>query len=91
MTKAELIEKVAMQSGVSNSQAEKVLRNLTNTITNTLSKGDSVTLLGFGTFSVSKRASRTGRNPRTGEIMNMRATNVLTFKAGKSLKNTIKG
>lgn len=89
MTKAELIEKVSGDSGVSKALAEKVLNAVTENVSRCLRKGDKITLTGFGTFSVSKRKARTGRNPQTGQVINIKATRVPRFKAGKSLKDSI--
>jgi DNA-binding protein HU-beta len=87
MNKNELIGAVAEASGLSRSDATKAVEGVFDTITGALSKGDEVRLVGFGTFSVSKRKASTGRNPRTGETMTIAASNQPKFKAGKALKD----
>lgn len=89
MTKAELIEKVAGDCGVSKALAEKVLNSCTDQITKCLRRNDKITLTGFGTFSVAKRKARTGRNPQTGAEIKIKATRVPKFKAGKALKDVV--
>ena len=89
MTKAELIEKVAKDNDLSKALAEKVINSVTWNITNCLKKGDKITLTGFGTFSVSKRKARTGRNPQTGQAIEIKATRVPRFKSGKALKDSV--
>jgi len=89
MTKAELIEKVASKTKVSKADAGRVLSGFLESVTQSLSKGDSVTLVGFGTFSVGKRAARKGRNPQTGASINIPATKVPRFKSGKDLKDAV--
>jgi len=89
MTKAELIEKVAKDAKVSKSVATSALTSVLDSITASLSKGKTVTLVGFGTFSVSKRAARKGRNPQTGKEINIKASKVPRFKAGKGLKTAV--
>ncbi len=91
MNKQELIAAVANDSGLTKVEAEKALNSVTANITSALKKSDKVTLVGFGTFSTSDRAARTGRNPRTGETIHIAATTVPKFKAGKELKTAIKG
>ncbi|MCH8272975.1 MAG: HU family DNA-binding protein [Candidatus Marinimicrobia bacterium] len=91
MNKQELIAAIADDSGLTKVEAEKALNSVTSNITAALRKKDKVTLVGFGTFSTSDRAARTGRNPRTGETINIAATTVPKFKAGKELKLAIKG
>ena len=90
MTKDELIEKVASGAGLSKADAARAITATLNTITSALKKGQSVTLVGFGTFKVSKRKARKGRNPRTGEVINIKAAKVPRFSAGKSLKDAVK-
>ncbi len=85
MNKAELIEKVAEKSGLSKSDADKALGTILNTIADAVATGEKVTLIGFGTFSVSERAAREGRNPQTGETMQIPAKKVVKFKAGSKL------
>ena len=89
MNKAELIEAVADSADLSKAAAGRALDAAIDVIKNALKKGDTVTLVGFGTFSVRKRAARTGRNPRTGEAIKIKASKVPGFKAGKALKDAI--
>lgn len=89
MTKAELIEKMAKDGNVSKADATRLLTSFVDSVTGALSKGDSVTLVGFGTFSVSNRAARKGRNPQTGAAINIAAAKVPRFKAGKGLKDKV--
>ena len=90
MTKDELIEKVASGVELSKADAARAITATLNAITSALKKGQSVTLVGFGTFKVSKRKARKGRNPRTGEVINIKAAKVPRFSAGKSLKDAVK-
>ena len=85
MNKAELVDKIAADADISKKEANAVLDSFTEAIAKTLKKGDKVTLVGFGTFSVSKRAARTGRNPQTGATIKIKAKKVAKFKAGKEL------
>jgi len=89
MNKAELIDAVANSADLSKASAARALDAALDSITKTLKKGDAVTLVGFGTFIVRKRAARTGRNPRTGEAIKIKASKVPAFKAGKALKDAI--
>jgi DNA-binding protein HU-beta len=89
MTKAELIELMAKESKLKKAEAERALSAFLNTVTKTLKKGDKVTLTGFGTFSVTKRKARKGRNPQTGEEIKIKASKVVKFKAGQTLKDKI--
>lgn len=89
MNKAQLIEKLASDTGLSKKDAGAALDSFTDTVTKTLKKGDKVTLVGFGTFSVSKRAARKGRNPQTGEVIKIKAKKVAKFKAGKELSEKV--
>lgn len=89
MTKDELIEAVSKDC-CSKKEAMDAVNAVFDSITQALSKGDKVALTGFGIFSVSKRAARQGRNPRTGETIKIAATNVPKFKAGKALKDAVK-
>ncbi len=89
MNKAELVAKLAEDAGITKAQANAALDSFTETITKTLKSGDKVTLVGFGTFSVSKRQARTGRNPQTGEAIKIKAKKVARFKAGKELSAKI--
>jgi len=85
MNKAELVSKIADDAGLSKSQANSALDSFIDAVTRTLKSGNKVTLVGFGTFSVSKRNARTGRNPQTGETIKIKAKKVARFKAGKEL------
>lgn len=89
MTKAELINAVAKECKCSKALAEKTLNSVTGTISRCLKKGDKITLTGFGTFSVSKRKARIGRNPQTGAEIKIKATRVPKFKAGQALKDAV--
>jgi DNA-binding protein HU-beta len=89
MNKAELVAQLSEDAGITKTQANAVLDSFTATVTKTLKKGDKVTLVGFGTFSVSKRAARTGRNPQTGAAIKIKAKKVAKFKAGKELSAKI--
>jgi len=90
MTKAELVEKIAKDTKVLKASAEKAVNTLIAEIAKTLKKGNKVTLVGFGTFSVSKRKARTGRNPRTGATIRIPAHKTPKFTAGKALKDAVK-
>ena len=90
MNKGELIEAVAKDAGISKALAGKVLDSTIDAIEKTLGKGDRVALVGFGTFSVSTRKARTGRNPRTGKEIKIPATKVARFKAGNKLGQAVK-
>ncbi len=85
MNKADLVAKIAEDAGISKTQANDALDAFTGAITKTLKGGGKVTLVGFGTFTVSKRAARTGRNPQTGAAIKIKAKKVARFKAGKEL------
>ena len=89
MSKQELIGSVADTSGLSKGDASKAVESVFDSITAALRKGDEVRLVGFGTFSVSKRKASTGRNPRTGEPMTIKASSQPKFKAGKGLKDAV--
>ena len=90
MTKAELTDKIAISAGISRTAASNALNSLLENITKTLQKGQKVTLLGFGTFSVQQRKARTGRNPKTGEEIKIPASKSPKFTAGTALKNSLK-
>ncbi|MDR0419289.1 MAG: HU family DNA-binding protein [Prevotellaceae bacterium] len=85
MNKAELIDAMANKAHLTKVDAKKALDAFTETVTKSLKKGDRVALVGFGTFSVSQRSARTGRNPRTGEPIKIKAKKVAKFKAGSDL------
>jgi len=89
MNKGELIEAVSESADLSRSEATKAVDAVLDNITKTLSSGNSVSLVGFGTFSVKSRAARQGRNPRTGETIQIAASKVPGFKAGKALKDAV--
>jgi len=89
MNKGELIESVAAAAGMSRADATKAVDAVLDSITRTLAGGGGVSLVGFGTFSVKARAARMGRNPRTGEAIQIKASNVPGFKAGKALKDAV--
>ena len=90
MKKPELIDAVATKSDLTKQDSKKAVDALFETISNTLAKEEKIQLLGFGTFEVRERAERTGRNPQTGEEMNIPASKVPAFKPGKELKEAIK-
>ncbi len=89
MNKTELIEHIAAKSDISKVAATRALASIIDAVKKTLKKGDTVTLVGFGTFSVSKRAARVGRNPRTGAALKIKAAKVPRFKPGKGLKDAL--
>jgi DNA-binding protein HU-beta len=89
MNKQDLIASVADASGLTKGDASKAVEGVFDAITHALKKGDEVRLVGFGTFSVSKRKASTGRNPRTGEPMQIKASAQPKFKAGKGLKDAV--
>ncbi len=90
MTKEELIDKIASGARLSKADAARAINATIGSITSALKKGQSVALVGFGSFKVSKRKARKGRNPRTGEIITIKAMKVPRFSAGKSLKDAVK-
>lgn len=89
MNKTELVAKIAEQADISKAAAERALAATVASITGALKAGDSVTLVGFGTFSVTRRAARQGKNPRSGAAIKIPARNVPKFKPGKSLKDAV--
>ncbi|HRD73569.1 MAG: HU family DNA-binding protein [Lysobacteraceae bacterium] len=89
MNKQELIAAVAAQAELSKADAARAVDAFVSTISDALAAGDSVTLVGFGTFAVKARAARTGRNPQTGEEIKIKASKNPTFKAGKALKDAL--
>jgi DNA-binding protein HU-beta len=89
MNKQELIEQIAKGADISKAAAAKVVNAFTDSVTQALKKGDNVTLIGFGTFTVTKRAARTGRNPQTGKELKIAARKAPGFRAGKSLKDAL--
>ena len=90
MTKAELIDKVAKDAKITKAAAGKAIDAVVDGITKALKKGDRVALVGFGTFSVSKRKARTGRNPQTGKPIKIAARKVAKFKAGSALNKAVR-
>ncbi|MEJ1096489.1 MULTISPECIES: HU family DNA-binding protein [unclassified Pseudoxanthomonas] len=89
MNKSELIDAVADEAEVSKAEAGRAVDAVISSITKALKKGDSVTLVGFGTFQVRERAARTGRNPKTGDTIKIDASKNPAFKAGKALKDAV--
>lgn len=89
MNKSELIDQIAKAAGISKAAAGRSLDATTDAITKALKKSDTVTLIGFGSFYVGKRAARSGRNPRTGATINISAANSPKFRAGKALKDAV--
>ncbi|MCC7331208.1 MAG: HU family DNA-binding protein [Flavobacteriales bacterium] len=90
MNKGELIDAIAKGAGLTKSDAGNAINAFVAAVSKSLKKGDSVQLIGFGTFSVSKRAARTGRNPQTGKEIKIAAKKVAKFKAGKALADVVK-
>ena len=89
MNKSELIDAIADSSGLTKADSGRALDGLIDAVTNALKSGDGVSLIGFGTFSVKRRAARQGRNPQTGKTITIKAANVPSFKAGKALKEAV--
>jgi len=89
MNKTELVDAIAKQSGLSKKDAEKALKAFTEVVGDELKAGNKVQLVGFGTFEVSERAAREGRNPQTGETMKIAASKAPKFSAGKALKDLV--
>lgn len=89
MNKQELIENIAVSADITKAAAGRALDSVIDSITGSLKRGDSVVLVGFGTFSVRQRAARTGRNPQTGQEIQISAAKVPAFKAGKALKDAV--
>ena len=89
MNKGDLVEVVSNEAGLSKADASRAVDSVIGAITNALKGGMQVSLVGFGTFTVKKRAARTGRNPRTGEAIEIRASKVPGFRAGKALKDAV--
>ena len=91
MNKSQLIDRIAENADISKAAASRVLDSYIDAVTSTLSKGDTVALVGFGTYSLRVRSAREGRNPQTGETIDIAAANVPTFKAGKALRDAVNG
>lgn len=89
MNKSELIERMASDADISKAAAERALESFTTSVQSTLKKGGSVTLVGFGSWSVTKRAARTGRNPKTGEAIKIKARKAPKFSPGKAFKDAL--
>ena len=89
MNKTELVDAIAADTGLSKKDTEAAEKSFIETVTKQLTKGESVQLIGFGTFEVGKRAARTGRNPQTGEEIKIAAAKTPKFKAGKALKDAV--
>jgi DNA-binding protein HU-beta len=89
MNKSDLVDAIADSAGLSKADAGRAVDALVDTVTGALKAGDAVSLVGFGTFSVRDRAARTGRNPRTGETIQIAASKNPAFKAGKALKDAV--
>lgn len=89
MNKTELIDTIAQEAGLSKADASRALNAMIDVTTKAMASGDSVQLTGFGSFSVKQRAARTGRNPQTGAAMQIKASKVASFKAGKALKEAV--
>ena len=89
MTKADLVNAMAEKAGLSKADAEGALKAFTESVSSALKAGEKVALVGFGTFSVGERAARTGKNPQTGQQIQIAAAKVPKFKAGKALKDAV--
>ncbi len=89
MNKSELIEAIAHGAGITKVAAGKIVEVFTHTITHALTKGDQVVLPGFGSFATTVRSARTGRNPQTGKTIEIKASRIAKFKAGKKLKEAV--
>ncbi|MCS7012772.1 MAG: HU family DNA-binding protein [Chloroherpetonaceae bacterium] len=89
MSKADIVEKIAKDAGISKAASEKAVNAFIEAVTNSLKKGQPVTLIGFGTFSVAKRAARIARNPKTGEQIKVKAKKIARFRPGTALKNAV--
>tara|TARA_R110000737_G_scaffold278180_1_gene284974 strand:+ start:206 stop:478 length:273 start_codon:yes stop_codon:yes gene_type:complete len=89
VNKSELIEAIAASADIPKAAATRALDAMVESVTDSLKKGDSVSLVGFGTFAIKERAARTGRNPQTGQPIQISAAKVPSFKAGKALKDAV--
>ena len=89
MNKTELINAIAEESGLTKADATRAFDATLSSVTKALTDGDSISLIGFGTFSVKERSARTGRNPQTGEAIQIKASKIPSFKAGKTLKDAV--
>lgn len=89
MNKTELIDAVSAKSGLTKADTDRAFKAMVETVTEALAKGDQVSLIGFGTFLVRERQARSGRNPRTGDTIEIAAAKIPSFKAGKALKDAV--
>lgn len=89
MNKAELVSAIAKDAGLTKKDTEAFLKAFVDNVSNAMAKGDSVSLVGFGTFGISERAARSGRNPKTGATIKIKASKCPKFKAGKALKDKV--
>jgi DNA-binding protein HU-beta len=89
MNKAELVNEIASNTGLTKTKSSDVIDSIITSITESLSKGEKVTLVGFGTFTTSKREARKGRNPKTGEVLDIAGKTVAKFKAGSELSKSV--
>ncbi|MBL4703957.1 MAG: HU family DNA-binding protein [Flavobacteriales bacterium] len=89
MNKAQLVNAIAAEADITKASAERALDAFTNAVSNSLTKGEDVTILGFGSFTTSEHKERTGRNPQTGEAITIAAATLPKFKAGKALKDAV--
>lgn len=90
MNKSELIDAVSAKAGLTKADTDRAFKAFVEVITGAMAKGDSVALVGFGTFLVRERQARSGRNPRTGETISIESAKIPAFKAGKALKDAVK-
>ncbi|MFH1216511.1 MAG: HU family DNA-binding protein [Pseudomonadota bacterium] len=90
MNKTDLVSAIAESAGITKISAERALVGFLDAVTGALQKGENVTMVGFGTFSISNRAARTGRNPQTGKEINIAAKKIVKFKSGKALADSVK-
>lgn len=90
MNKTQLIDAIAQKAGIRKSEATKALNGFIEVVTNELREGAQVALVGFGSFVVKKRSARTGRNPKTGALLDISASSVPSFRAGKALKDAVR-
>ena len=89
MNKAELIDAIASEAGLSKADAKKALDGFVNATADALKKGERISLVGFGSFDISKRNARNGRNPKTGAVIQIAAKNTIRFKAGSELSSSV--
>jgi len=89
MNKADLVNEIAKETGLTKTKSSEVVDTIVETIASSLKKGEKVTLVGFGTFTTSKRSARKGRNPKTGEVINIPGKTVARFKAGSELSKSV--